>query len=130
MHMPSITLKTLPQTLAICTLQGRELPGWCAESSFLSFTRTGEETSLVCDQACVPSGVTTEPDWRAFCIDGTLDFSLTGILARLSTTLAERGIPLFAVSTYDTDYILVKEDRLSAATAALTAAGYTLVSNG
>jgi len=90
--------------------------------------KTGEENSLVCETSRVPSNTTEREDgWRALRIAGTLDFSLVGILAELSAVLARRNIGIFAVSTYNTDYILLKKDRLDDAVRALEAAGYAVV---
>ncbi len=89
--------------------------------------RTDRELSLVCPTRAVPASVRAREDgWRAFRVAGTLDFSLVGILARLTGILADRGTGLFAVSTYDTDYILVKAADLQRALAALSEEGYTL----
>ena len=84
-------------------------------------TRTDEELSLVLSEADVPRDMRAERGWRAFKVQGPLDFALTGIMARLSGVLAEAGISLFALSTYDTDYILVREGDVVAARRALVA---------
>ena len=90
--------------------------------------KTDEENSLVCETSRVPSNTTERADgWRALRIAGTLDFALVGILADLSAVLAREKIGIFAVSTYNTDYILLKKDRLDDAVRALEAAGYTVV---
>jgi hypothetical protein len=89
-------------------------------------TRTPDELSVVADEAAVPAGVRAERGWRALQVAGPLDFNLTGILASLAYPLARAGISLFAVSTFDTDYVLIKEDKLHDALAALQAAGHTL----
>ncbi|MBQ1501170.1 MAG: ACT domain-containing protein [Firmicutes bacterium] len=94
---------------------------------FYFIGRTDEELSLVCPTEDVPPRTLAREDgWRGFRVRGPLDFSLVGILARISSVLAESGISIFAVSTFDTDYILVKEKDFPGAEAALTAAGYTL----
>lgn len=77
------------------------------EGRFWSVTRTPSERSVVCEVHQVPPGVRREGPFLAFMVEGPLDFALTGIVARLSTALADAGIPLFVVSTHDTDYILV-----------------------
>ena len=88
---------------------------------------TDAEKSLVCPTVFVPAATLAREDgWRAFRVAGTLDFSLVGILARISSALAENGIGLFAVSTFDTDYILVKAENLDRALAALAAAGFEI----
>ena len=92
--------------------------------SFLSITYTQDELSLVCWDAQVPDDVKCERAWRALKVQGPLDFALTGILSSLSTPLSEHGIAIFAVSTFDTDYILVKEEKLSYATEVLEQHGH------
>lgn len=95
---------------------------------FLFIGRTDEELSVVCPTESAPKDALARDDgWRAFRVAGTLDLSLTGVLARLSATLAGAGVGIFAVSTYNTDYILVKRGQLPRAVDALTAAGHTFL---
>ncbi len=96
------------------------------QAGFVSITCTGREQSVVAREDLLTSldGAQVEGGWRVFGLAGPLDFALVGILADISGVLAESGISIFAISTYDTDYILVKEIRLRAAKAALVAAGY------
>lgn len=89
-----------------------------------SVTRTGAELSVVCAQEAVPESVQAERGWRAMAVAGPLDFALTGVLASLAEPLAEAGVPIFVVSTFDTDWLLVKDDRLDDALAALRARGH------
>ncbi len=90
--------------------------------------KTEEERSLVCLTEKVPANTTHREDgWRAFKIQGVLDFSLIGILAKISAVLAGNGIGIFAVSTYNTDYILTKEENYEKALRALAGAGYQVV---
>lgn len=121
------TLHLAPDRLAICRLD-REAPEpyWLGATSFRSVTRTPEELSIVCDAAVVPPEVTAVRDWRALRVAGVLEFSETGVLSSLATPLAEAGISLFAVSTYDTDYVLVREGDLDRAVAALRCAGFVV----
>lgn len=98
------------------------------EDGLLFIGATGEENSLVCLSSRVPSNAVARDDgWRAFRIEGMLDFSLTGILSGIAGILAERKIGIFAVSTYNTDYILVKSKDFESALAALAAEGYTVI---
>ena len=107
-----LTLTLLPCTLAICRLDpAAALPAWAAASRFYAVTRTDEELSVVCEQHLVPADVVCQRDWCCLKVTGPLDFALTGILARLTAPLADAGIPIFAISTYDTDYLLVKADQ-------------------
>ncbi len=120
-------LTLLSETLAICRLPGEaSVPDWAAAGAFFSLTRTAEELSLVCRQAAVPADVTSEPDWRCLKVEGVLDFALTGVLAALAAPLAQAEIPIFALSTYNTDYLLVKAQHLARAIEVLRQAGHTV----
>lgn len=108
-----LSLTVLPQRLAVCRLPPESPPpAMPPQQSLWSLTRTPDELSLLCREEAVPAGAECEPRWRAFRVEGPLAFGLTGILAALTAPLAERGIPVFALSTYDTDYLLVKEEHL------------------
>ena len=116
-------LQTLPWDLTVCKLADAGQIGPASEPCFAGIT--DEEVSLVCRTDRVPENTLAREDgWRGFRIGGVLDFSLTGVLAKLSAVLAEEGIGIFAVSTFNTDYILVKAENLDRALAALAAAGY------
>lgn len=126
--LPTLRLTILPYTLAICRLApDSKIPEMIYESRFLAITRTEEELSIICEQALAPAGWQAEPGWRALKVNGPLDFSLVGILASLLAPLAQAGVSVFAQSTYDTDYILVKAAQLEQASAALSAAGYPIL---
>ena len=92
----------------------------------MSVTRTGYELSVVCSQAMVPESIHAERDRRLLQIEGTLAFTLIGVLASVATPLADAEISVFAVSTYDTDYLLISEPDLKRATEVLEAAGHTI----
>ena len=116
----SLTLHLEPWDLAICRLESQaEIPAWGMKGPFWTLSRSEEELSLVCSCDLVPEGMVHEGPWRALRVAGPLDFSLTGIVAGLSAPLAAAGIPVFVISTYDTDYLLVKSSRLGAAREAL-----------
>jgi len=120
--MEKLTLSILPETLAVCQSQFSDIMSiaWVLEGDgFLSVTRTTDELSIVCDQEIIPDDIQCEKDWRAFKIESKLHFSLAGILSPLTTPLAEADISVFVVSTFDTDYILVKQDKLEEASAIL-----------
>ena len=91
-----------------------------------SVTRTPDELSIVCSEASVPPTARAQRGWRALEVQGPLDFSLTGVLAALTAPLAQARISIFALSTYDTDYLLVPGEDLARACATLTAAGHTV----
>lgn len=119
-------LKRLSPVLTVCKVTSLEGFDLSCEPLFIG--RTDEELSLVCPTELVPENTTAREDgWRAFRIEGELDFSLTGILSRISAVLAEREIGIFAVSTYNTDYILVKEESFDKALSALAEEGYEIV---
>ncbi len=92
------------------------------------FARTDQETSLVCEESAVPADgcLSAETGWSAFRLEGPLDFSLTGILAPIAARLAEKHIPVFAVSTFDTDYVLLREEKRTRAKAVLRESGYSI----
>jgi pyrimidine operon attenuation protein/uracil phosphoribosyltransferase len=114
----------LPERLAICRLAAADpVPEW-AGGSFRSITRTAGELSLVCAQSSVPDGVPCERGWRALQVEGPLDFALTGVLASLAVPLADAGVSIFGLSTFETDYVLVKEEALERAVNALQVAGH------
>ena len=121
-----MTLRILPDNLTICKVSSITDIDF---SSCLYFVgRTFEEISLVCRREDTPLNTTEREDgWRAFYVEGPLDFSLTGVLSKISTVLAENGIPIFAVSTFNTDYILVKAEKREEAMEALENAGYEVV---
>ena len=117
----------LPEVLAICRLETTaSIPDWATLGRFWSITRTEEELSVVCPEAHVPQGVKRETGWRALKVEGPLDFSLTGILTSLTAPLAKEKVSVFAISTYDTDYLLVKEEQLEKAIQALGEEGYEI----
>ena len=104
-----LTLSVLPNSFAICQFTSRtQIPSWVFKSSFFSVSKTPDELSIVCDQSLVPPEVKKVDNWRAFKVEGPLDFSLTGIISSLAKPLAENKIPIFVISTYDTDYLLVE----------------------
>ena len=118
-----MNLKPLPEAFTVCQISNFTAIDFSREYVFLS--KTDEELSLVCETEFVPAGaIAREDGWRAFRVGGVLDFSLVGILAEISGTLAKAGISIFAISTYNTDYILVKEASFPRALAALSAARY------
>ena|SRR5689334_9854341 len=105
-----LRLRPMPGTLAICKLEAASpIPDWVVTAGFFSVTRTQDELSFVAPQESVPESVQCERGWRALKIEGTLDFSLVGILVSVCAPLAEAGISVFAISTFDTDYVLVKQ---------------------
>ncbi len=127
MAVPPRTLLLLKETFAVCRL-GRDapVPPWATTGALSSITRTPDELSVVCAEEAVPEGVKCERGWRCLRVAGTIEFSVIGVLATLAVPLAEAGISVFAVSTFNTDYLLVKERDLPAALDALRRAGHVV----
>ncbi len=122
-----MNLAILPEVYSICRLDpAADIPTWATQSDFHAVTRTSDELSIVCPQVDTPTTVQSEGDWRILKVDAVLDFSLTGVLASLATPLAEAKISIFAISTFDTDYLLVKANTLEQAVNALQAAGHCI----
>ncbi len=94
--------------------------------AFVSITRTPDELSVVCAEVSVPDEVKAGRGWRALRVAGSLDFALTGVLAALAVPLAEAGVSIFALSTYDTDYVLLREVDLPREVATLGVAGHRM----
>ncbi len=118
-------LDLLPLKLAVARYEpGADLPQSVTGSEWSCVTRTRDELSVVCPEAALPENAQGERGWRALKVRGPLPFDQVGIMAALSGCLAEAGVPIFAISTYDTDYLLVKEDRIRRALRALRAAGH------
>ena len=119
-------LKKLPYDLTVCKVA--DIADIDISTEFYFIGRTDEEISLVCKTENAPAHTVERDDgWRGFRIEGVLDFSLIGILSKLSAVLADNGIGIFAVSTYNTDYILVKKENFDRALNVLSNEGYTVL---
>lgn len=122
-----MTLALLPERLSIARLQAVEdIPFWATRSAFFSITRTSDELSIVVPQEIIPTNIRQEKGWRALKIHGPIALSEVGVLNSLTMPLADAGISIFAVSTFDTDYVLVKEENLARAIDALAGAGHDI----
>ncbi len=120
-------LTLLPERFAISRLAAdAPIPAWTTQGPFFSVTPTGDELSIVSELARVPVGVQSQPGWRIFKVHGPFVLSEIGVLSALAAPLAEAKISLFAISTFDTDYLLVVGETLSAAIHALGQAGHTI----
>lgn len=118
-------LSILPETYSVSRLSPNQaFPTWIDQSHFWTVTRTERELSVICLQKNVPAEVKSEGGWKILEVEGPLDFGLTGILASIAAPLATAKISIFAVSTYDTDYVLVKERDLEQAKETLAQAGF------
>lgn len=119
-----IRMKLLNGIYGVARLDsGMEIPDW-AKGEFTSITSTPDELSVTCSEEYIPEKVRCESGWRVLKVIGPLDFSLVGILSRISGIMAKEGISIFAISTFDTDYILVKDEKIEAAVNALKAEGF------
>ena len=106
------------------------IPQWALDSAFSSITKTGDELSVVASSECTPIDMDADTGWRALKIEGVLDFSLTGIIAGISSRLAEASISVFVISTYNTDYVLIKKENLDKAVHTLKENGYGIQNEG
>lgn len=123
-----LTLSLLKDKFGVCRLNINEpMPGWGTKGTFFSITKTLDELSIVCNEENIPSDIKCEKGWKALKIKGPLDFSLIGILSKISGLLAKEGISIFAISTYDTDYILVKENHIQSAISVLLNNEYNVI---
>jgi hypothetical protein len=118
-----LKFRVLGGSLAVCRLAAKaDIPEWVQNCEFHCVTRTAEELSIVCSGETVPQDVIAERDWIALKLEGPFPLSMTGVLASFLQPLAEAKIPIFALSTFDTDYVLIKQPHLERAVAALCAA--------
>jgi uncharacterized protein len=122
-RVPGLTV--LGERLSICRLDaGEEVPAWATGGHFFSVTRTRDELSVVCPDDVVPESISRERGWCALRLEGPFDLSMVGVLASVASPLAEAGASIFAVSTFDTDYVLVREEQLDLAVDTLRASGH------
>lgn len=132
MPEPSLTLTLRPFRLAVCRLPaGSPVPGWAWSGGFHSITRTPDELSVICDftaaeAAPAAEGLRVDGPWAVFEVQGPFAFDVTGVVASLSAPLAEAGVGIFVLSTFDTDWLLVKAGNERAAAAAWEAAGHVV----
>jgi hypothetical protein len=123
---PVLTLRLLEGQLAVCRLGAHApAPAWAA-GAVMSITRTADELSVVCAEEAVPADIRAERGFHCLAVTGPLDFAATGILASLAAPLAEAGISIFVLSTFDTDLLLIRQALLPQAVAVLRAAGHRL----
>jgi len=130
-----LTMKLLKDKYSVCRLDKNSIiPNWVMNGEFFSITKTEDELSIVCSQENLPhnmqhelANIQCEKDWRILKVEGPLDFSLVGILSSISSLMAKEKISIFALSTYDTDYILVKENNIDAAINVLIKNNYDVI---
>ncbi len=123
-----IPLLVLPELYAVCRLApDLPFPDWARSADLISFVRTPEELSVVCKQRYVPPDIKAELGWRVIKVQGPLDFDLVSLLASITAPLANAGISIFVISSFETDYVLVKEKSLDLAVEALTSVGFLVL---
>ncbi len=123
----SLALKAIPGSFAVCRLPADSaLPDWFRPSPFATVSWTDDELSIVCEQSHVPEEAQCERGWRCLMLQGPFAFDQTGILLQVLQPLAEAKIGIFALSTFDTDYVLVKEHAFAQAKRALLESGLTI----
>ena len=126
--MDSLELSVLPDKLAVCRLDSGDESDLRAATGLFSVTRTAEELSVVCPEEDAPEGSEVSDGWRALEVKGPIDHTATGVLASIASPLADAGVPLFPLATFDTDYVLVRDSDLGRAAEALEAAGHRVES--
>jgi hypothetical protein len=133
MHQPKdvtapLRLLILPGSFAICKLPpDSPIPSWSTHGQFFSITHTPDEISIVCAEDQLPKEIDCSTGWRCLRVAGAMPFTAVGVLASLTAPLAAAGISLFAVSTFDTDYLLTQASDFERATAALRDSGHIVV---
>jgi len=128
MNPRRLTLRLLPATFAICRFEpDAAVPVWFPRRGFAAMIRTEGEFCVYCDESAVPQGVRAARGWRALQFVGPFDFSETGVIASVAGPLAEAGISISVLATYDTDYLFVRSEALESAAEILQAAGHHVV---
>ena len=122
-----LTLSLLPGEYAVCKLEPeRDIPEWITYNTFWSVTKTQDEMSIVCPQNQVPKDVKAESEWRILEVEGPLDFSMTGVVNCLTKPLTDSKISVFILSTYLTDYLLIRSKDIKTAIEVLRAQGHKI----
>ncbi len=130
MQAKRLFLTLLPERFGICRFDpNTPVPNWALTSPFFSVTRTPEEISVVCYEGLIPEETPYEKGWRCLKVEGPIDFSETGILSSLIQPLAREDVSIFALSTYDTDYLLIKEGNLPRTIEILSVEGFSVRQN-
>jgi len=128
MNARRLTLRLLPAAFAICRLEpDAAIPAWLPRRGFTATIRAEDELSIYCDESVVPQDVRAARGWRALQLVGPFDFAETGVIAAVAGPLAEAGISISVLATYDTDYLFVQNEALENAAEILQAAGHHVV---
>ena len=129
MHRHQLKFRWLPGPYAIVRLASdATVPDWATKGDFTSITRTVDELSIVCPSANLPSDIQSSHRWICLKLEGPFPFSVTGVLLSFIAPLSENGVPIFAVSTFDTDYVLVQEESSTTVVELLKKAGHEMIS--
>jgi uncharacterized protein len=124
----SLRYSRVPGQFAVCRLPaGSHVPDWALSGNFFSVTRSSDELSVVCDAASVPASIKHEADWVCLKLEGPFPFTQTGVLVSFIQPLSDRAIPIFAISTFDTDFVFVKQPSLEKTLETLRDAGHHAV---
>ena len=127
MTQRQLKLTLLKDKYAICSLPNDALiPDWALTQSLISITRTKKELTIVCKQDIIPPEIQSDLNWRCFRIDGSFDLNQTGVISSISSPLADAGISIYVISTFDTDYFLVKQQNLDQTISTLSNSGHSL----
>ena len=127
MTQRKLKLSLLKNKYAICTLPNTApIPDWALTEILISITRTDKELTIVCKQDMIPSELQSDINWRCFKIDGSFDLNQTGVISSISSPLADAGISIYVISTYDTDYFLVQDQNLQKAISTLSNSGHSI----
>ena len=127
MGQRQLKISLLKDKYGICTLPNdAPIPDWVSNESLASITRTDKELTIVCRQDIIPSELKSDLNWRCFKIDGSFDLNQIGVISSISSPLADAGISIYVISTYDTDYFLVKEDNLEQTISTLSNSGHSI----
>jgi hypothetical protein len=127
MQQRKLKLSLLDDIFGICFFESKSpIPEWAATTSLCSITRTEKELTIVCPENIIPVEIEHERDWQCFRIDGSFDLNQIGVISCLAAPLAKAGISIFVVSSYDTDYILVKKEKVELAISVLSGDGHSI----
>ena len=127
MSQRKLKLSLLKAKYAICTLSNNApIPDWALKEILASITRTDKELTIVCRQEIIPSEIQSDLNWRCFKIDGSFDLNQIGVISSISSPLADAGISIYVISTYDTDYFLVKEENLDQTISTLSNSNHSI----
>jgi uncharacterized protein len=126
----TLRFSLIPESFAICRLNPRSaIPEWALRpATFTSITRTSDELSIVCPENHIPPDLKSDVGWLCLKLEGPFPFSMTGVLTSFINPLSSNQVPIFAVATFDTDYVLIKQEFWEAASAALESAGHKITS--